>query len=103
LIFNAKVGNNVAVGVSSTITGEVEIPDDKFVPPGSVITTQEQANDLPERFGTPYENINEAVLNVNQQLAYKYDERDLEKLLNEREKEMESNMLETSLPDAKLD
>jgi carbon dioxide concentrating mechanism protein CcmM len=103
LIFNAKVGSNVAIGVSSTITGEVEIPDNKFVPPGSVITTQEQANELPERFGTPYENINEAVLHVNQQLAYKYDERDLEKLLNEREKEMESNMLETSLPDAKLD
>ena len=100
LIFNAKVGNNVAVGVSSTITGEVEIPDDKFVPPGSVITTQEQANDLPERFGTPYENINEAVLHVNQQLANKYDEKDLEKLLSEREKEMERNMLETSLPDS---
>lgn len=39
LIFNAKVGDNVAIGVSSTITGEVEIPDNKFVPPGSVITT----------------------------------------------------------------
>lgn len=66
LIFNAKVGNNVAIGVSSTIPGEVEIPDNKFVPPGSVITTQEQVNDLPERFGTSYENINEAVIHVNQ-------------------------------------
>ena len=27
MIFNAKIGNNVAVGVSSTITGGVEITD----------------------------------------------------------------------------
>lgn len=101
LIFNAKVGNNVAIGVSSTITGEVEIPDNKFVPPGSVITTQEQANDLPERFGSAYENINEAVIHVNEELANKYNEKDLERLLSEREIKMERNMLETSLPDAK--
>jgi carbonic anhydrase len=103
LIFNAKVGNNVAIGVSSTVTGEVVIPDDKFVPPGSVITTQQQANDLPERFGTPYENINEAVIHVNEQFAKKYSEKDLEKLSNEREIEMEENMIETSLSDAKMD
>jgi carbon dioxide concentrating mechanism protein CcmM len=101
LIFNAKVGNNVAIGVSSTITGEIEIPDNKFVPPGSVITTQEQANELPERFGSSYENINEAVIHVNEELANKYNEKDLEKLLSERELEMERNMLETSSPDAK--
>ena len=34
LIFNAKVGSNVAIGVSSTITGGVVIPDNKFVPQG---------------------------------------------------------------------
>ena len=39
LVFDAKLGNDVAVGVASTITGGVEIADDKFVPPGSVITT----------------------------------------------------------------
>ena len=101
LIFNAKVGNNVAIGVSSTITGEIEIPDNKFVPPGSVLTTQEQENELPERFGSSYENINEAVIHVNEELANKYNEKDLEKLLSERELEMERNMLETSSPDAK--
>ncbi|HET8856662.1 MAG TPA: hypothetical protein VFM28_03955 [Nitrososphaeraceae archaeon] len=41
LVFNAKIGNNVAIGVSSTITGGVEVPDNKYVPSGSVITTQE--------------------------------------------------------------
>lgn len=33
LVFDAKLGNNVAVGVASTITGGVEVADDKFVPP----------------------------------------------------------------------
>jgi carbon dioxide concentrating mechanism protein CcmM len=102
LIFNAKVGNKVAIGVSSTITGEIEIPDNKYVPPSSVITTQEQANQLPKRFGTPYENINEAVIDVNEQLAKNYQEKDLDKLVNQREKEMERNMLETSVSHGKI-
>ena len=58
LIFNAKVGNRVAIGVSSTITDGVRIPDNKFVPPGSIITTQAQADGLPARVGSPYETIN---------------------------------------------
>jgi len=33
LIFNAKVGKRVAIGVSSTVTDGVTIPDNKFVPP----------------------------------------------------------------------
>lgn len=96
MVFNAKVGNNVAVGVSSTITGGVTIADNKFVPPGSVITTQEQANNLPSRIGTPYENINEGVIHVNESLAEQYDKAHLEKLLRNREAEMERGMLETS-------
>ncbi|MFZ0223287.1 MAG: hypothetical protein WAM42_16515 [Candidatus Nitrosopolaris sp.] len=40
LIFNAKVGKRVAIGVSSTVTDGVTIPDNKFVPPGSIITTK---------------------------------------------------------------
>ena len=39
-IFNAKVGKRVAIGVSSTVTDGVTIADNKFVPPGSIITTQ---------------------------------------------------------------
>ncbi|MDH3192020.1 MAG: hypothetical protein OEM18_04990, partial [Nitrosopumilus sp.] len=98
LVFNAKIGINVAVGVSATITGGVEISDGKFVPPGAVITTQEQADALPERIGSHYEGTNDAVLNVNQQLAEGYDEMDLEKLIMEREKQMEKGMWETSIP-----
>lgn len=92
LVFDAKLGNNVAVGVASTITGGVEVADDKFVPPGSVITTQEQADALPERVGTDYENINSAVVHVNEKLAEGYGELGI----TERETLMEEGMLETS-------
>jgi carbonic anhydrase len=64
LIFNAKIGKRVAIGVSSTITNGVTIPDNKFVPHGSIIATQAQADSLPSRLGSPYEAINGAVLHV---------------------------------------
>ena len=54
LIFNEKIGNNIAIGISSTITDGVEVQANKFVPPGSIITTQEQVNKLPNRIGSPY-------------------------------------------------
>lgn len=92
LVFDAKLGNNVAVGVASTITGAVEVADNKFVPPGSVITTQEQADALPERIGTDYENINSAVIHVNEKFAEGYGELEIA----ERESLMEEEMLETS-------
>jgi carbonic anhydrase len=98
LVFNAKVGNNVAIGVSSTITGGVAIPDNKFVPPGSIIITQERADKLPERIGSPYENINEEVIHVNEKLDEGYKGLDIEKIIGERETAMERNMLETSMP-----
>lgn len=96
MVSNAKVGNNVAIGVSSTITGGITIADNKFVPPGSVITTQDQADALPSRVGTPYEDINEAVIHVNKNLAEQYNKEHLEKLIREREEKMERGMLETS-------
>ena len=103
LVFDAKLGNDVAVAVASTITGGVEVADDKFVPPGSVITTQEQADNLPDRVGSEYENINTAVVHVNEKLAEGYvneklaegyEKLGLEKLpITEREKIMERGML----------
>jgi carbonic anhydrase/acetyltransferase-like protein (isoleucine patch superfamily) len=99
LVFDAKVGNNVAIGVGSVITGGVVIDDDRYVPPGSVITTQEQADLLPPRVGSDYEKINKAVINVNEQiaeglLAKAYD-KELTKLIEERESLVEENMLKT--------
>jgi carbon dioxide concentrating mechanism protein CcmM len=97
LVFDGKLGNDVAVGVASTITGGVEIADDKFVPPGSVITTQEEADALPERVGSAYENINTAVVHVNEKLAEGYGKLGLEmQSATEREQAMEEGMMETS-------
>jgi carbonic anhydrase/acetyltransferase-like protein (isoleucine patch superfamily) len=102
MVFNAKVGNNVSIGVSSTITGGVTIPDNKYVPPGSVIVTQAQADQLPSRVGNPLEMINDAVIHVNEALAEGYNQKDLEKLARDREGEVEKGALETSMPDGRV-
>jgi carbonic anhydrase len=94
IVFNAKVGNNVAVGISSTITDGVHIPDNKYVPPGSVITNQTQADSLPNRVGSPYEKTNKAVIEVNTQLAEEYKKFGMEKLAQQRENKMEQAMIE---------
>jgi carbonic anhydrase/acetyltransferase-like protein (isoleucine patch superfamily) len=99
LIFNAKVGKRVAIGVSSTVTDGVTIPDNKFVPPGSLITTQAQADALPARVGSPYEKINSFVLHVNQELAKGYNAQTIQKLATEMEGELEQEeMLQTGSP-----
>jgi carbonic anhydrase/acetyltransferase-like protein (isoleucine patch superfamily) len=98
IVYNAKVGNNVAVGISSVITNGVEIPDNKFVPPGSVITSPEQANNLPDRIGTPFEEYNKGVVDVNVKLAEGYSsQEELEKMIIEREAQMELQGLETTM------
>jgi carbonic anhydrase len=97
IVYNAKVGNNVAVGISSVITNGVEIPDNKFVPPGSVITSQEQANNLPDRIGTPFEEYNKGVVDVNVKLAEGYSQEEIEKMITEREAQMELQGLETTM------
>jgi carbon dioxide concentrating mechanism protein CcmM len=98
-IFNAKIGKRVAIGVSSTITNGVIIPDNKFVPPGTIITTQAQADALPPRVGSPYEKINSAVLHVNQELAKGYNAQTIHRLATEIEDELEQEeMLQTASP-----
>jgi len=97
IVYNAKVGNNVAVGISSVITNGVEIPDNKFVPPGSLVTSQEQANNLPDRIGTPFEEYNKGVVDVNVKLAEGYSQEELEKMITEREARMELQGLETTM------
>jgi len=97
LVFDSKLGNDAAVGVASTITVGAEIADDKFVPPGSVITTQEEADALPERVDSTYDNINTAIIHVNEKLAEGYGELSLERPSSEDiENVMEGGMLETS-------
>lgn len=72
IVFNAVVRDNVAIGIGSQITGGVEIPEGRYVPPGSVIDTQAEADALGPRIGSPYEGINEAVVFVNKELAKAY-------------------------------
>jgi len=97
LIFNAKLGNNVSVGVAATVTDGVEIADGKFVPPGRVIVTQAEADALPDRIGSgAYETINQGVVDVNMQLTEGFNQIDIEKLILERERLMEERMLETA-------
>jgi carbonic anhydrase len=99
MIFNAKIGDRVAIGVSSTITNGVTIADDKFVPPGSIITTQTQADALPKRIGSPYETINNGVLHVNQELAKGYNNQTIHRLATEVEDQLEQEeMLQTGSP-----
>ena len=99
LIFNAKIGNRVAIGVSSTVTNGVTIPDDKFVPPGTIVTNQAQADALPARVGSPYEEINKAVIHVNQELAKGYNAQKIQELAMEMEAELEDEeMLQTGNP-----
>ena len=99
LIFNAKIGNRVAIGVSSTVTNGVTIPDDKFVPPGTIVTTQAQADALPARVGSPYEEINKAVIHVNQELAKGYNAQKIQELATEMEAELEDEeLLQTGNP-----
>jgi len=99
MIFNAKIGKRVAIGVSSTITNGVTIPDNKFVPPGTIVTTQAQADALPSRVGSPYEAINNAVLHVNQELAKGYNAQKIQRLATEMEDMLEQDeMLQTGSP-----
>jgi len=99
LVWNAKLGKRDAIGVSSTITNGVTIADDKFVPPGSIITTQAQADKLPARVGSPYEKLNGFVLHVNQELAKGYNAQTIHKLATEIEDEIEqAEMLQTGSP-----
>jgi len=70
-VFNAKVGNNCFVGVQALVTNGVVIADGRFVPPGSVITEQSQADALGRVEDTQFSSLNAAVVHVNKSLADK--------------------------------
>jgi carbonic anhydrase len=70
-------------------------------PPGSIITTQAQADKLPARVGSPYEKLNGFVLHVNQKLTKDYNPQTIHKLATEIEDEIEQyEMLQTGSPNA---
>jgi len=68
-VFNAKVGKNCFIGVKSLVTDGVSIGDGRYVPAGSVITTQAQADELGMVVDSPFSSLNAAVVHVNKSLA----------------------------------
>ena len=78
LVFRAKIGSNCVIEPGAKIIGRngiITIPDGKYVPAGSVITTQEQADNLPNiTEDYPFKTTNKAVVHVNVELAHGYNE-----------------------------
>ncbi len=70
-IFNAKVEKNCFIGVKSLVTNGVVIKEGSFVPPGSVITEQAQADELGKVADSGFSALNAAVVHVNKSLASK--------------------------------
>ena len=76
LVFKSEVGNNCVVEPQCLLLG-VKVPDGHYVPAGSVITEQFDADQLPaitEDYA--FKNLNKGVVHVNVHLADGYSERD---------------------------
>ena len=72
-VFKAKVGNNCVLEPTSAAIG-VTIPDGRYIPAGTVITSQAEADKLPEvTEDYAYRHTNEAVVYVNTNLAEGYN------------------------------
>jgi carbonic anhydrase/acetyltransferase-like protein (isoleucine patch superfamily) len=73
LVFKAEVGDHVVVEPGAKIVG-VKIASGRYVPTGSVVTKQADADALPKITDDyPFKDINEAVVHVNTQLADGYN------------------------------
>ena len=73
LVFKAKVGNNCVLEPTSAAIG-VTIPDGRYIPAGTVVTSQAEADQLPEITDDyAYRHTNEAVVYVNVNLAEGYN------------------------------
>lgn len=72
LIFRSKVGKKCVVEPKSLVMG-VTIPDGRYIPAGSVIKTQKDADNLPLIDDTyPFKDLNDGVIHVNVALAEGY-------------------------------
>ena len=73
-VFKSKVGNNCVLEPTSAAIG-VTIPDGRYIPAGTVVTSQAEADKLPEVTDDyAYRHTNEAVVYVNVHLAEGYNE-----------------------------
>jgi len=72
LVFKSYVGEKCVVEPGIILMG-VTVPDHRYVPTGSVIKTQEDADNLPEiTEAYPMKDMNKAVVHVNTSLAKGY-------------------------------
>jgi carbonic anhydrase len=72
-VFKAKIGNNCVLEPKSAAIG-VNVSDGKYIPAGVVVTSQNQADKLPNVYeGYAYQHTNEAVVHVNTNLAKGYN------------------------------
>ncbi|MGL5060365.1 MAG: hypothetical protein ACRC62_10310 [Microcoleus sp.] len=77
MVFKAEIGNNCVLEPKVLVMG-VTVPDGRYVPAGSSITTQEAADNLPVITDNyPLRNLNKNVVHVNIQLASGYREKEM--------------------------
>jgi SulP family sulfate permease len=74
VVHDAIVGRHCFVGIGAIVVG-VEVPDGRFVPPGSVIDTQDKVDALPP-VSEAHGHFNEDVVDVNRGLAVAYQRHD---------------------------
>lgn len=73
-VFKSNIGNNCVLEPTSAAIG-VTIPDGRYIPAGTVVTSQAEADKLPEVTDDyAYRHTNEAVVYVNVNLAEGYNE-----------------------------
>ena len=73
LVFKATIGDGVVLEPGAKVIG-VKIASGRYVPAGSVITKQEDADALPAISGTyAFKDLNKAVVHVNTQFADGYN------------------------------
>jgi carbonic anhydrase/acetyltransferase-like protein (isoleucine patch superfamily) len=72
LVFRSFVGKQCVIEPGAILMG-VKVPDNRYVPAGSVIRTQAQADELPVITDDyPMKNLNKGVVHVNTSLAKGY-------------------------------
>jgi len=70
VVHNSVVGSKCYIGIGAIVVG-VNVPSGKYVPHGSIIDTQEAADQLPD-VSHEHMHFNEEVVNVNRGLAAAY-------------------------------
>ncbi len=93
IIFNAKVVNNVAIGISSTIIGGVTIPDNKYVPPWQCYHKTKPSRLIARKIGSPYEKTNKVVIDINTNLSKEYQKLSTSTLTQQKVIDMEKMII----------